>query len=132
MKRKESNDPSAWFARAEADWKLARRALEAEPLPELACYHAQQCAEKYLKGFLKSRGLRFRRSHDLRYLVDLCSSCEPGFKQFGLEAEALTRFAEPSRYPVSDEAPQTVDEALKAIEIAQRIRLLVLSMQATG
>ena len=41
----------AWFAKANDDLDLARRALGPDrPLPALACYHAQQCAEKYLKA----------------------------------------------------------------------------------
>lgn len=46
-----SNLPEAWFAKAEADLQAAQMVLAATPpLIEIACYHAQQCAEKYLKG----------------------------------------------------------------------------------
>ena len=39
-----------WFEKADQDLELARRALgPGKPLPEMACYHAQQCAEKYLR-----------------------------------------------------------------------------------
>ena len=42
-----------WFEKADQDLEIARRALEpGKPLPGIACYHAQQCAEKYLKGYL--------------------------------------------------------------------------------
>lgn len=38
-----------WVSRAENDNRLAHMALHAEPpIPEGACFHAQQCAEKYL------------------------------------------------------------------------------------
>ena len=56
----------AWFAKADDDIELARRALAPDrPLPALACYLAQQCAEKYLKGYLVAHGVSFRFVHDL-------------------------------------------------------------------
>ena len=54
----------AWFAKAADDLELARRALGPDrPVPDLACYHAQQCAEKYLKGYLVAHGVPFRFVH---------------------------------------------------------------------
>ena len=41
-----------WFEKAEQDMEIARRAMDPEgPIPEMACYHNQQCAEKSLKGY---------------------------------------------------------------------------------
>ena len=45
---------------------MARRAMEpGNPLPAMACYHAQQCAEKYLKGYLISQLRGFATSTTL-------------------------------------------------------------------
>jgi HEPN domain-containing protein len=126
--RKESEDPKAWFAKAEQDWKIAVRAMEGEePLPEQCCYHAQQCAEKYLKGFLKSRRVGFKWIHDLRYLVDMCAQSDEGFKRLAADADTLTRAAEPSRYPGDDDEPVTAADAEEAMEIAGRVRSFVRS-----
>lgn len=55
-----------WFERADQDLEMARRALESgEPLPGMACYHAHQCAEKNLKGYLVDHSIPFRYVHDL-------------------------------------------------------------------
>lgn len=49
----EINDPLAWVARAEEDFALARSAWRRkQPLTYGACFHAQQCAEKYMKALL--------------------------------------------------------------------------------
>jgi len=121
--RKEAENPGAWFAKAEQDWKIAQRAIEGDdPLPEQCCYHAQQCAEKYLKGFLKSRRVSFKWIHDLRYLVDLCAQSDNGFAQLAADADTLTRAAEPSRYPVDNEEPVTAGDAQEAMQIAGRVR----------
>lgn len=46
-------DPVAWVSRAEEDYALARSALRRRvPLTYGATFHAQQCAEKYLRPSL--------------------------------------------------------------------------------
>ena len=46
-------DPLAWVERAEEDYAIARFALRRKPpFTYSACFHAQQCAEKYLKALL--------------------------------------------------------------------------------
>ena len=46
-----------WIAKAEGDFATAQRELRARRAPnyDAACFHSQQCAEKYLKAFLVSR-----------------------------------------------------------------------------
>lgn len=50
-----------WIAKAEEDYAgavdLQRR--RKNPLPNLVCFHAQQCAEKYLKAYLISQRIPF-------------------------------------------------------------------------
>ena len=112
---------------ADKDLTLAQRAMEPEPLPELACYHAQQCAEKYLKGYLKSKKIVFKWIHDLGYLVSVCVTCDVGFNDLNEDAVDLTRLAEPSRYPASVEPSVSLENAREGLRIAARIRSFVLS-----
>ena len=43
------------------------------PLPDIVCYHCQQCVEKYLKVYLIAQGSTPLRSHDLEDLLNLCA-----------------------------------------------------------
>ena len=64
-------DPLAWVARAEEDYELARSALRRKaPLTYGGCFHAQQCAEKYLKAILVAREAPFGKVHDLLLLAN--------------------------------------------------------------
>ena len=44
--------------KAEADWSTVQRefAVKKDPNYDAVCFHAQQCAEKYLKALLKENG----------------------------------------------------------------------------
>ncbi len=89
-----------WLTRADRDLQAARTLLRDEPpLPELAVYHAQQAAEKALKGFLAWHSRPFAKVHDLAPLVLECSAVDAGFDQFAATAATLTPYAVQFRYP---------------------------------
>lgn len=70
----DNTDLQAWVARAEEDYVLARSALRRKkPLTYGATFHAQQCAEKYLKAALLAKGQAFPKTHDLLALSHLCT-----------------------------------------------------------
>ena len=60
-----------WIEKAENDLKTAILTLRAgEECPaDTVGFHAQQCAEKYLKALLTARGIDFPKTHDLGELV---------------------------------------------------------------
>ncbi len=71
----EATNPRAWAEHAEEDFALARAALRRkQPLASGACFHAQQCAKKYMKALLISKGADFPKTHDLLLLNNLCST----------------------------------------------------------
>lgn len=87
---------------------------------DLVAYHAQQCAEKYLKAYLVFRLVDFPYTHNLLRLIELIppgahwvTEIEP--------AEVLSAYAVSARYPGEDE-PVTEVEAREAIEIAGDVR----------
>jgi HEPN domain-containing protein len=62
-----------WVQKVENDLKNAAYTLRmGKDCPtDTVCFHAQQCAEKYLKALLVLRGLEFPRTHDLSQLIAL-------------------------------------------------------------
>lgn len=116
-----------WFEKADQDLEMARRALGPEqPLPEMACYHAQQCAEKYLKGYLIAHSVPFRFVHDLIYLMQLCIARNPTFEKLMPAVEILNEYGATMRYPMEGGSVEPdIETAREAIRLAEQIATLV-------
>lgn len=72
----ETGSPEAWAEKAEHDLQAARQLLRRrQPLTDIVCLHAQQCAAKYLKALLVKYDTPPPRTHDLVVLNSLCASC---------------------------------------------------------
>lgn len=121
-----------WIAKAENDLKNAANTLKmGEDCPtDTVCFHAQQCAEKYLKALLVSKGIPFPKTHNLSSLIALL----PKDLQTLLtaeEQELLTDYATVTRYPGSYE-DITLSEARSAVRIARKIRKTIRSLLPRG
>ena len=122
-----SNRPDAWFTKAEADLQTAELLLNAaNPLLDIVCYHAQQCAEKYLKGYLVARSIPFKFVHELAYLTRLCVEQEPEFSEIIDIASELQDYATGVRYPDDELDEPTLQEAQKAVACAKEIRDFIM------
>jgi HEPN domain-containing protein len=74
---------------------------------EAFCFHAQQAAEKAIKGVLLSRGIRFPYVHDLGALLSLAARHGVLVPDEIAAADRLTDYAVLTRYPVSDASRRT-------------------------
>jgi len=111
-----------WVEKAEEDLTNAEYTLtlrEKCPLGTV-CFHAQQCAEKYLKALLTLLAVPFPKTHDLPELlfrvterVDL--SIQPA------DVAMLSRYSIEARYP-GDWEPITRDGAEAAVVMARKLR----------
>jgi HEPN domain-containing protein len=110
-----------WLERARSDLNLGRSALRTRGvLPEDACFHAQQCAEKALKALLIHLGIAFPHTHVLETLLDLLKANGVAIPQGVDEAFVLTQYAVQTRYPGEWE-PVSKNEARLALERAAQV-----------
>lgn len=99
----------------------AKHMLQVDPiLGDAVAYHAQQSAEKALKGFLTAYGLPFQKTHLLESLVTTCEMIDPQFQQFTAAAQILSPYAIEFRYPGGRLEPLEA-EALNAVRYATDI-----------
>ena len=82
-----------WFFVANKDLKSAIFLQNMKPVPlEIICYHCQQCAEKYIKGFLAFKEEKIEKSHNLVLLNKKCREYNIDFKEIEEECLRLTDY----------------------------------------
>jgi HEPN domain-containing protein len=89
-----------WLTQAQHDLRAAvlnRR----ESFPEIACFLAQQAAEKALRAFLYAQGEQVVTDHAVHLLVRACASYNPAFATLEEACRSLDQYYLPTRYPDS-------------------------------
>jgi HEPN domain-containing protein len=114
------NNPSDWVKKAEEDYAIAVLLLRRKkPLTYGVTFHAQQCAEKYIKALLVLHGQIPAKTHDLVALSNQCLQVGIILPIHTKELQLLTDYAVRVRYPGDDPTP---DDAKQMLEIAKAVR----------
>ena len=112
-----------WIEKVEDDFRVMRRErkVEDDPSFDAACFHAQQCVEKYLKAVLCEGKIPFPKSHDLAGLLYRME--EPLRELVAIETElnALTDRAVNTRYPGCSADATAAEAAAATAERAREI-----------
>ena len=113
-----------WVAKAEGDLIIAESLLQqrSPAVNDGICFHAQQCAEKYLKAILQELDVRFDRTHNLVALLNQIVPHVPEWEHLRPDLAELSQFAVAFRYP-----GRTADRRLarRAFRQLMRIRAAV-------
>lgn len=116
-----------WQRLAEMDLSSAEYLLKMHPVPvEIICYHCQQSAEKYLKGYLVLHGINPPKIHDLDELCKLCMKWSDTFKDIADQCSDLTAYGVQPRYPM--EMMLEEQDMWQALNSAKTIRDFILAL----
>jgi len=124
-----------WVEKAEGDFSIAGRELRVRKSPSYdgVCFHAQQCAEKYLKARLNAAGKRIPKTHDLDVLLNLCLPLEATWELLRPATQILSDYAVRFRYPGATADRGKAKEALEAGKlIRERVRAALRLPNQTG
>lgn len=80
------------------------------------CFHAQQCAEKYLKAVLEEQEIEVPKIHDLVVLLDRTGEWGQNLGQARSALARLSTFGVATRYPGMDADKEAAREALETAE----------------
>lgn len=82
MSVSESLLPKDWFENGNNDVLAIEILLARNGPKKVIAFHLQQASEKYLKGYLLSKGWQLRRIHDLEILIQEAINLDEGFISF--------------------------------------------------
>lgn len=109
-----------WFKIADSDLSSAEFLQRMQPIPiEIICYHCQQSAEKYLKGYLGLKGEEIKKTHDLVLLCKECQKYDVDFKAIEEDCLMLTDYGVNVRYPF----PMDINDSDMSIAVKSAIKI---------
>ena len=114
-----------WLRKAASDLKAMDASLNAGAL-DAACFHAQQCVEKYLKAYLVHAGLDFPYTHNLTKLVEICAGSDASFNSLALLVAPLSPYAVELRYDAEFWPSQEATQEARAAALAVKDFVLML------
>ena len=91
-----------WLRKSESDITTLHALLESGISYDIACFHAQQAAEKALKSILAFSELPIFKTHDLPKLLGAIVLLHPSFSANMDELKLLTTYAIDSRYVLAE------------------------------
>ncbi|MBI5824844.1 MAG: HEPN domain-containing protein [Chloroflexi bacterium] len=114
-----------WISKAEGDYAVARREMEASGGNcDAICFHSQQMAEKYLKAFLFKNRVDFPKVHNLVELLELCLVNDSSLETCRDFLDRLEDYAVLYRYPGASADQSDADIAFRD---AGKIRTIMRS-----
>ncbi len=115
-----------WYKKAQEDLLAAQVVIEASPmLYDVAAFHAQQTAEKYLKALIVFFEIMPPKTHDLKTLMDIIEKKDVSINEIR-HTEYLSMYAVRSSYPDNFEI-ETKTDALAIVAVAIEIKSFVLN-----
>ena len=103
MKQREQAE--LFLKKASQDEKLLKEVINSDQIvDDIFGFHCQQAAEKLFKALLSFKGIRFRKTHDLRELMDLLEDHKNSVPEHLADIDRLTPFGTLFRYDLLDES----------------------------
>ena len=95
-------------------------------IPDIICFHAQQCIEKYLKAWLQEANIRAPRTHDLNELLALSVPSHPEWRKWRRDFAAFGKYAVDGRYPAYFATAADVEHAARICgEVREAVRAVL-------
>jgi HEPN domain-containing protein len=112
-----------WVQKAEDDFIVAKKMFRArkQPVYDAVCFHAQQCAEKYLKAFLQEHERDIPKTHKLLDLLKLCKAVDSSLEILLPDLREIERFSVNVRYPGMSADKEEARIAFKASEVVRAL-----------
>lgn len=116
------SETTEWIAKADGDRKVAQRDMLApDPVWDVICFLAQQCAEKYLKAFLEENNITFQKTHDLVVLFNTSGGLLTELSSEHRSLAYLSAFGIAARYPGAQADRRAATDSLHTAELVRTV-----------
>ncbi len=110
-----------WLVRAKSNLSIAKWAeKEKNVFYEDLCFEAEQAAEKALKALCILFDVKFPRTHNIHYLVELLDNSSLKLPEELTDITELTNYSVETRYPGEYE-PVSREEYIRAITLSTKL-----------
>lgn len=115
-----------WFEKARHDLEAVDDILKGSGHADVAGVLLQQSIEKYLKGYLISKGWKLVKTHDLKQLLDEVVKHNSAFGKYYDLLDMLTEYYFEEKYPLGEievslgEVKDNLKEAKKLINVIKQ------------
>ena len=115
-----------WFEKADHDFDAVNDILKGSGHPDVAGVLLQQGVEKYLKGYLISKGWKLIKTHDLKQLLDEAVKHNTLFDTYYDLLDMITEYYFEEKYPFGktevtlEEIKQNLKKVKKLINLIKK------------
>lgn len=109
-----------WFKKAKHDLDALQDVLKGSKHPDVAGVLLQQCVEKYLKGYLISKGWDLIKTHDLKELLDEAVKHNRQFSEYYDLLDVITEYYFEEKYPFG-ETGVTIEDIKDNLDAAKEL-----------
>ena len=112
--------PGDWFENARRDWQRIEERLEENECAD-AAFLLQQSLEKFLKGYLVSKGWELKRTHDVGDLLEEVTNFDPEYATFRDLCKEISEYyylewdPSPSKIPSKEKVEQILIQSKELI-----------------
>ena len=112
--------PGDWFENARRDWQRVEERLEENECAD-AAFLLQQSLEKFLKGYLVSKGWELKRTHDVGDLLEEVTGFDPEYAAFRDLCKEISEYyylewsPSPSKVPTKDTVEHIILQTQKLV-----------------
>ena len=92
------------------------------------CFLAQQCAEKYFKGFLEEHNIAFQKTHDLLVLLQASGGLLPDLDSLRPQLAYLGTFGIATRYPGTQTDEEAAEDTIRTTEVVRTVVRMKLGL----
>ena len=110
-----------WLERGKRDLETAKILFSSSDYFDIILFHIHQAVEKYIKGFLISRGWMLQKIHDLEILITEVIKFDDSFKEYLDFGRKLTGFYFEERYPPGPVSTYSKEEITNILNMAEGV-----------